>query len=440
MIFYFMGMLSMARYVIFYKNTQWILINILIVSLPCLYFLQCEETSQAEGVKRTLSNYLRFIAFWFILISLPIILRHFPGNQLILISSIIILMRCMKIFSEDSFMIFFILFEVRVFPIIIIIMMGGKRKFRLEATLFLFIFTIFSSIIFLFFFMSVFNHGIYRSSRSVYENFWSEERNMGTTSIQLFQTIIFLSFYVKFPIFFFHVWLPKAHVEAPTYGSIILAGILLKLGGYGVILFQKFVIVSSPSNLSLILFVLWGRVWTGFTCYKQEDGKVLIAYSRVNHIGVVIFGLLQSSCFSLIGATILIVSHGFISSLIFFLNGRHYAKLATRSTSLIKQRSFPIKIIWLGISFINIGFPPFLRFWGEIMISINIIYLISFIPLIFLNFLVGCLYSITLMRYFLKKKSPIGNKFSREGEYFTLSITILHLLPLIYLTNPYIIF
>ena len=126
-----------------------------------------------------------------------------------------------------------------------------------------------------------------------------------------------LAFLVKLPIFLTHIWLPKAHVEAPVVGSMILAAVLLKLGGYGLIRMAPLVATSSYLNFILSIS-LRGSALIGLICINQLDLKVIIAYSYVAHIGLVIGGLLYFKCIGVSGALILIAAHGVRSSIIFF--------------------------------------------------------------------------------------------------------------------------
>lgn len=133
----------------------------------------------------------------------------------------------------------------------------------------------------------------------------------------MFKIFIILAFLVKFPIYSVHLWLPKAHVEAPVSGSIILAGVLLKLGGYGII---RFYFINDYS-INLYIFcglTLMGASLLSMLCMVNSDIKVVIAYSSVVHMALVIRGLLSLSLWGIEGGFMIIVAHGICSRGIFF--------------------------------------------------------------------------------------------------------------------------
>lgn len=154
-----------------------------------------------------------------------------------------------------------------------------------------------------------------------------------------------MAFLVKIPLYGIHLWLPKAHVEAPVAGSIILAAVLLKLGGYGI---MRIVVVLDPLTKELaypfIVLALWGVIITGTICLRQTDLKSLIAYSSVGHMGLVVAGILIQTPWGFAGALILMIAHGLTSSALFCLANTNYERTHTRTMVLTRglQAVFPL--------------------------------------------------------------------------------------------------
>ena len=193
-------------------------------------------------------------------------------------------------------------------------------------------------------------------------------------SYNLYLSIIIMSFLVKFPIFFFHQWLPKAHVEAPVGGSIILAGVLLKLGGYGLI---RLIIFINNENfiLFLIIFSLLGGSILRIVCLINRDIKVIIAYSSVVHIALIIVNILSKNFWSLLGRIIIILAHGVCSSGIFSCANIIYERSHSRRIILNKAKLnlFPIiSSFWFILCMANFGGPFTLNLLGEILLIINL--------------------------------------------------------------------
>jgi len=175
----------------------------------------------------------------------------------------------------------------------------------------------------------------------------------------------------------FHLWLPEAHVEAPTIGSVILASLLLKLGGYG---FVRFSLSMCPkvSVLSMDLITtlcLLGIIYASFTTIRQIDLKKIIAYSSIAHMNLLVLGIFSFTVQGIEGAIYLMIAHGVVSSALFFCVGILYDRYQTR---LLKYYSGLVQVMPIFVTsfflftLANMGFPATSNFVGEILVLIGI--------------------------------------------------------------------
>lgn len=182
-----------------------------------------------------------------------------------------------------------------------------------------------------------------------------------------------LGFLVKLPVFPFYLWLPKAHVEAPLAGSIILAGLLLKLGGYGLIRLNR-LIVSPLGETFYILFVtcgLVGGVITSLICLQQRDLKALVAFSSIGHMRLVFLGRVSNYSWGLSGALVLMLGHGLCSSGMFVGVDGIYQSSGSRSMAinkgfLVLSPAFSLMFFIVAVG--NIPAPLSLNLFGEVLV------------------------------------------------------------------------
>nr|APX40390.1 NADH dehydrogenase subunit 4 [Cryptocephalus schaefferi] len=289
---------------------------------------------------------------------------------------LILLLSLMMTFLSMNIFCFYLFFEISLLPILLLIIGWGYQPERLEAGLYLLFYTLIFSLPM----MIVIFYCYYNLGTLDYMKFDSD-----------FNMYMFIClnmvFLVKIPMFFLHVWLPKAHVEAPVAGSMILAGVMLKLGGYGLMRFLKFFLFCSFSfSVGLIVISLLGGILVSLICLRQSDMKSLIAYSSVAHMGLVLSGLMTLSLWGFYGGLILMLGHGLCSSGLFCLVNLSYERSNSRSFYLNKGliNLIPsLSLWWFLFLACNMAAPPSLNLLGEICL-INSIISFSKFTMIFL--------------------------------------------------------
>ena len=273
-------------------------------------------------------------------------------------------------FSIDLFF-FYIFFESVLIPMFIMVSVWGSRSRKIRASYMLFFFTLLGSIIMLLAMLKVYIE-------------------CGTLDIRALRLIVFeenfqcllwwpffLAFSVKIPVFPFHIWLPEAHVEAPTGGSVLLAGVLLKLGVFG---FLRFLIPMFPiasAYFSPFVYVLcsFGVIFGSLIAIRQSDLKRVIAYSSVAHMNLIVMGIFSLTFHGFEGVIIQSLAHGFVSSALFFCIGMMYDRFHTRTIAHISGLTtlMPIfNMFFLLFTMSNIAVPGTSSFIGELLILIGI--------------------------------------------------------------------
>ena len=289
------------------------------------------------------------------------------------------------IFTTLDLLLFYIFFEAILIPFFILIGIYGSRVRKIHASYMLFFYTIAGSILMLLSILYIYIH----VGTLNFQILWNIEFN-NILSIFLWFTF-FISFSVKIPIFPFHIWLPEAHVEAPTEASVILAAILLKVGIYG---FLRVLLPIFPNitlyyiNIILILNIL-SLFYTSFSTLRQIDIKKVIAYSSISHMNICTIGIISFQIHSISGSIILMIGHGFVSGGLFFLIGMLYDRYKTKLFAYYSGlvHTMPVfSTIFFFFILSNISMPLTSNFIGEFLIIFGIISQKNIILIAFISF------------------------------------------------------
>ena len=365
---------------LFLSSVVLFLSSILLIQFDCnsYYFSNVVTYSLSSSLTNfTFSFGLDGISlFFFILTSLLIFLCVlFIWNDIrfkeYALNLLLIELLLLLVFSVLDIFLFYVFFEAILIPMFVLIGIWGSRERKIRAVYLLFFYTLFGSLLMLIGLLYIYS--ITGSLNLEYLLAWPF-----TFEEQCWLWLaFFLSFASKIPMFPFHIWLPEAHVEAPTVGSVLLAGILLKLGVYGFLRFSLSLFPEASLYFSPFVYLLsvLGVIYASLSAIRQTDLKRIIAYSSVAHMNLVTLGIFSFNTIGIDGSILQSISHGFVSGAMFLLIGilydRYHSRFLYYYGGLVHM--MPVYSVFLLIfTMANIALPGTSSFVGEFLLLVGI--------------------------------------------------------------------
>jgi NADH-quinone oxidoreductase subunit M len=321
-----------------------------------------------DGISLPLVLLTTFLTLLSVLISFHIELRPrlYFGLMLVLETGVL------GVFTSLDLLLFFLFWEVELLPMYLLISIWGTGRKEYSAMKFL-IYTIAGSALMLVGFLAL---GLTAGTFDVTRLGLMDHLQEGFVPLALIFWLLFAGFAVKLPVFPLHTWLPDAHTDAPTAVSVLLAGVLLKMGGYGILRFCITILPRQAEAFAGLLATLAAVniIYGAFVVFRQRDLKRLIAYSSVSHMGYVLLGFAALRQVGLTGASLQMVSHGLITGLLFVMVGLVYERTHTRQIadmSGLARRMPVIATVFVIAGFASLGLPSLSGFVAELLVFLG---------------------------------------------------------------------
>nr|YP_009743961.1 NADH dehydrogenase subunit 4 [Protambulyx strigilis]QIE12725.1 NADH dehydrogenase subunit 4 [Protambulyx strigilis] len=404
-LFYLIFMIPLC----FMKNMFW-LVQMLLLLLMFMFMIIYVSYDLFSNLSYNFS--CDMISFGLILLSIWIISLMIMSSEnlfkinyyinFFLLNVLFLLIILFLTFSVMNLFLFYLFFESSLIPVLLLIVGWGYQPERIQAGMYLLFYTLFASLPLL---MGIF---YFYSEMYTMMIYFLKFIDLNFVMIYFFMVMAFL---VKMPMYFVHLWLPKAHVEAPVSGSMVLAGIMLKLGGYGLLRVMIFMQgLNMKLNYIWLVISLLGGFYISLKCFCQVDIKSLIAYSSVSHMSVVIGGIMVMNYWGYFGSYIMMIGHGLCSSGMFCLANINYERLHSRSlfiNSGMMNFMPSMSLWWFLMMSCNMSSPPSLNLLGEISL---------------INSLVGwswlSMFSLMLISFFSAGYSLYLYSYTQHGKFY----------------------
>nr|ALO64518.1 NADH dehydrogenase subunit 4 [Andrena cineraria] len=432
-VMFFVGM------ILFYYNYSYkFFLSNFLFCITIYFLLQCGSKIDWYFIGYNLglnlySYYLVMLVFFMMGVILKVI---DSGEYFCIFLNLFLTLVLFMTFVSMSFLMFYFFFEVSLIIVYIIILKWGLGVMRLISGYYFMFYTLFFSLPLLVFILIL----TYMINSSI---MLTLEISNVYINCYLYMYMC-MGFMLKIPMYMFHGWLLKAHVEAPVFGSMVLASILLKLGTYGMLRFLMIFYLNSVylSNYILIFSVV-GGIFISLLCLRQVDMKVLVAYSSIVHMGLLLGGMFTLMKLGMLGSYVLMISHGLCSSGLFYLVNIFYSE--TNSRLMLVNKGLLIcmpsmSMLWFFLCSSNMASPVSLNLVGEILLMMSLVIWMKFVFmfLIFYAFF-SFVYSLYMYSYVCYGKSNLLLKMS-SGFIMNYYILLIHWIPLNFLFMNLIMF